>query len=95
MQDLIRKHLQTLLSEEKVPGVAVTSKAQVASKGFNDEYQKDTKKKFDEYEGTSEEEDENAITPPKRELSDDEEDTRAYVEKRGGMNDLEYDGEVG
>jgi hypothetical protein len=94
MQDLIKKRLLSL-HEEKVPGVSVTKKVQDEEEKVNKNAQKEIKKELDAYDQASGGKAKDDITPPKRDLTDDEEDTRQYVEKRGGMNDLEYDGEVG
>lgn len=93
MQESIKNKLHSrFLSEDKVPGVSVTKKVQDEEDDVNKKTQKDIKSKLDAYDKASGKKD--GTTPPKRELSDEEEDIRKYVEKQGGMERLKFDGEV-
>lgn len=95
MQESIKNKLHSrFLSEEKVPGVSVTKKVQDEEDDVNKKAQKDIKAKLDAYDKASGKKDKDAIVPPKRELSDEEEEIRQTVEKQGGMERLKFDGEV-
>jgi hypothetical protein len=96
MRNTIKEQLHNaFLIETSTPGITVTKDVQNQEAKFNKDAEAETKKKFTEYEKASTGKVKGDIKPPKRELSKDEEDIHNNVENSGGMNDLEFDGEVG
>jgi len=96
MQNVIKKLLHaTFLTEASVPGVTVTKKVQGEEGKVNKAAQKDIKSKMGDYDKAVTGKGKDDIKPVKRDLSKSEEDIHNNVEISGGMNDLQYDGEVG
>jgi len=86
-ENLIRK----IVKEEKVPGLSVTNKAQSGSKKETDAYYKDVSKKMGDYDRNLKQDDD--FTPPKRDLTNDEQEFHDEVEMGRGMEHLRYDNE--
>jgi len=96
MHKIIKQKLHSrFINEESAPGINLTRKVQDLEKSVNKNAQKEIKEKLTDYDKSTGGKSKDSITPPKRELSSDEEDIHTYSETSGGMNDLEYDGEIG
>lgn len=91
---LIEKHLKVRVSESDVPGISITKAVQKKAKEQNDAAYKEEAKKFKELEKDYAKEDTNAIKPPKRDLSDSEQEYHDEYEIMNGMESLRYDGTV-
>lgn len=92
MGDFLSKNIKVtfkkIVNEEKAKALIDTEKIQKTEDKFNKEYQKEVKKKMDDYLKTDDGEE---FTPPKRELTKKEEEYVDEVERGGGMEDLQYD----
>lgn len=82
------------VNESTTPGLTNTEKVQKSSKKENDDYYKETSKKFKEYEKAAGQEDKDKIEPVKRNNSDKETEWHDDMEIRNGMEMLRYDGGV-
>jgi len=84
-KEIINKIKRTILGEDGTPGITVTKKIQKSEKDFNDEYYRETDKKFKDY-GKIKEDD---FDDPK--VNADKEQEKTYG--GSGMEGLTYDNE--
>ena len=84
-KDILNKIKRTILGEDSTPGIAVTKKVQKSEKDFNDEYYRETDKKFKDYDKIKEDD----FDTPK--VNADEEQEKSYG--GSGMEGLTYDNE--
>lgn len=84
-KDILKKITKTILGEDTTPGITVTKKVKGEEKKFNDEYYKETDKKFKKYLGIEEDD----FDTPK--VNADEEQEKTYG--GSGMEGLTYDNE--
>ena len=91
IKELLR---ETFIIESNTPGISVTKNVQSQEAKFNKDAESETKKKFTDYDKAITGKGKDDIKPPKRNLSKDEEEIHNNVENSGGMNDLEFDGEI-
>lgn len=85
--------LDKQVSENKVPGVSVTQKAQNKAKEQNNSAYDELTKKYKEYENSLKQ-DEEEFEPVKRNHTDSEAEYHDDAEIMNGMESLRYDGEV-
>lgn len=103
-KNIIQKHLKSRLNlgeadggnqtNSNVPGISNTKTAQNKSKEQNQEYYDEVGDKMEDYEADTVEYDDNEdFDPPKRELSDNEEEYVQDVERGYGLQDYFFDNE--